>query len=48
MTSLLRSRRMLRALGLTLGMLLLAPLALAESVTFLYETKAQGEIEECG
>ena len=48
MTSLLRSSRMLRILGLTLALASLAPLALAETVTFLYETKAQGEVEECG
>ena len=35
-------------LGLTLGLLSLAPKVLAETVTFLYETKAQGEVEECG
>ena len=48
MIDLLRSSRMLSVLGLTLGLLSLAPKVLAETVTFLYETKAQGEVEECG
>ena len=43
-----RSLPFLGILGFALGLLLLAPLALAESVTFLFETRAQGELEPCG
>ena len=48
MPSHLRSRPFLCGLGLVLGILLGAPAVLADSVTYLYETKAQGELEPCG
>ena len=48
MLSHLRFPPFLRGLGLVLGILLAAPAVLADSVTYLYETKAQGELEPCG